>query len=101
MRRDLVNETSRLLGIKNKEMIEKDAIIHKILHDLSKDRFFSGSFVFKGGTCLVKSHLGYFRFYEYMDFTWRDQDVFAKKSQKRIRSHLAGVIARTGRSLRT
>lgn len=97
MRRDLVNETSQLLGIKNKEMIEKDAILHEILADLSKDKFFSDNFAFKGGTCLVKSHLGYFRFSEDVDFTWKKQDVFEKKSQKKIRSYLSDVINKTGK----
>lgn len=97
MRRDLVNETSQLLGIKNKEMIEKDAILHEILADLSKDKFFSDNFAFKGGTCLVKSHLGYFRFSEDVDFTWKKQDVFEKKSHKKIRSYLSDVINKTGK----
>ena len=97
MRRDLVNETSQLLGIKNKEMIEKDIILHEILYEISKDRFFSDNFAFKGGSCLVKSHLGYFRFSEDIDFTWKKQNVFEKKSQKKIRSYLSDIINKTGK----
>ncbi|MCY4491358.1 MAG: nucleotidyl transferase AbiEii/AbiGii toxin family protein [Thaumarchaeota archaeon] len=97
MRRDLVNETSQLLGIKNKEMIEKDIILHEILYEISKDRFFSDNFAFKGGTCLVKAHLGYFRFSEDIDFTWKKQNIFEKKSQKKIRSYLSDVINKTGK----
>ncbi len=71
MHKDLVDEISQPLGIKNKEMIERDTIIHEILSDLSKDLFFSDNFALKEGTCLVKSHLGYFRFSEDIDFTWK------------------------------
>ncbi len=31
---------------------------------LSNDDFFSRNFLFKGGTCLIKNYLGYFRFSE-------------------------------------
>jgi predicted nucleotidyltransferase component of viral defense system len=31
------------------------------------------NFLFKGGTCLMKNYLGYFRFSEDVDFAWKDQ----------------------------
>lgn len=43
------------LKIPRTDMIEKDIILHKTLTDLSQNEFFSGNFVFKGGTCLVLS----------------------------------------------
>lgn len=37
MRIDFVNEVSRILDIKRKDLIEKDLILHQILVDLSKN----------------------------------------------------------------
>ncbi len=96
MRRDFVNEVGRIQQIKRTDMIEKDLILHQLLLDLSKDKFFSENFIFKGGTCLIKGYLGYFRFSEDIDFTWKDQKVFEGKSQKAIRSYLSPVIDKTG-----
>ncbi len=61
------------------------------------DEFFPDNFLFKGGTCLIKSYLGYFRFSEDIDFTWRDQDTFNGMSQSRIRKYLSGEIDKTGK----
>ncbi len=96
MRADFVNEVSRILDIKRKDMIEKDLILHQILFDLSGDRFFAESVLFKGGTCLIKSYFGYLRFSEDIDFTWKDQSIFEGMSQKAIRAYLSGVIDRIG-----
>lgn len=96
MRRSFVNEVSRIQQIKRTDLIEKDLILHKMLLDLSKNEFFSRNFVFKGGTCLIKCYLGYFRFSEDIDFTWKDQKVFKGKSQKEIRSYLSKVIDKIG-----
>src|SRR3990172_4222509 len=92
MRRDIVNEVSRLQRIKRTDLIEKDLILHQMLLDLSKNKFFSENFLFKGGTCLIKCYLGYFRFSEDIDFTWKDQRVFEGKSQKEFRRYLSAVI---------
>jgi predicted nucleotidyltransferase component of viral defense system len=96
MRTDFVNEVARVLDINRRDLIEKDLILHQILTDLSGDKFFARSFLFKGGTCLIKSHFGYLRFSEDIDFTWKDQSVFDGKSQKKIRAYLSEVIDRTG-----
>jgi len=96
MRADFVNEVARILDIKRRDLIEKDLILHQILLDLSKDDFFSQSFLFKGGTCLIKCYFGYLRFSEDIDFTWKDQHVFTGMSQKKIRSYLSKVIDKTG-----
>lgn len=96
MRRDFVNGISDALRIERKELIEKDLILHQVLLDLSKNRFFHENFLFKGGTCLIKCYLGYFRFSEDIDFTWRDQEQFKGMSQKDIRRYLSFVIDETG-----
>ena len=79
------------------DLLEKDMILHDILSALSKDDFFSGNFAFKGGTCLIKSYLGYFRFSEDIDFTWQNQETFDGKSQNRIRKYLSERIEKTGK----
>lgn len=82
MRRDFVNEVARIQKVERADLIEKDLILHQMLIDLSRNGFFSENFVFKGGTCLIKYYLGYYRFSEDIDFTWKDQKVFEAKSQK-------------------
>lgn len=96
MRADFVNEVARILDIKRKDLIEKDLILHQILSDLSGDGFFAPNFLFKGGTCLIKSYFGYLRFSEDIDFTWKDQSVFEGMSQKAIRAYLSRVIDNIG-----
>ena len=96
MRGDLVNEVSRVLEIERKDMIEKDYILHEILTQLSKDNFFSANYLFKGGTCLIKHYLGYYRFSEDLDFTWKDQKKFEAMSQNEIRRRLSSLIGKTG-----
>jgi predicted nucleotidyltransferase component of viral defense system len=85
MRRDFVNEVARLQKVKRGDLIEKDLILHQVLFDLSKNKFFRDNFAFKGGTCLAKCYLDYFRFSEDIDFTWKDQTVFQGKSQNELR----------------
>ncbi|MBN2237332.1 MAG: nucleotidyl transferase AbiEii/AbiGii toxin family protein [Bacteroidales bacterium] len=92
MRKEFVNEVSKIQKIKRGDMIEKDLILHQILCDLSNDKFFSENFVFKGGTCLIKHYLGYYRFSEDIDFTWKNQTIFQNKSQKEIRRTLSKII---------
>lgn len=67
--KEFVNEVSRVLKIERRDLVEKDFILHQVLLDLSKDEFFHKNFLFKGGTCLIKCYLGYFRFSEDIDFT--------------------------------
>ncbi len=90
--KEFVNEVSRALRVERGDLIEKDFILHQVLLDLSKDEFFYKNFLFKGGTCLIKCYLGYFRFSEDIDFTWKNQGIFKSMSQKEIRRYLSGVI---------
>jgi predicted nucleotidyltransferase component of viral defense system len=97
MRKDFVNEVARLQKIERADLIEKDFILHQMLIDLSREGFFSENFVFKGGTCLIKCYIGYYRFSEDVDFTWKGQKVFEGKSQKEIRGYLSKVIDEIGK----
>ena len=96
MRKDFVNEVARVQRIKRTDLIEKDLILHQVLLDLSKNQFFHENFAFKGGTCLAKCYLDYFRFSEDIDFTWKNQGGFEGKSQKEIRKYLSKVINNIG-----
>ncbi|MBU4373974.1 MAG: nucleotidyl transferase AbiEii/AbiGii toxin family protein [Nanoarchaeota archaeon] len=96
MRKDFVNAISEALKIERRDLIEKDLILHQMLLDLSKNKFFRENFLFKGGTCLIKCYLGYFRFSEDIDFTWKKQEQFQGMSQKEIRRYLSSVIDETG-----
>jgi len=96
---DFVDRISSTKGVRRKDMIEKDIILHQILLDLSRENFFSKNFLFKGGTCLIKHYLGYFRFSEDIDFTWKDQTRFDGKSSRQINEDLSGIIDETGKIL--
>jgi predicted nucleotidyltransferase component of viral defense system len=92
-----IEEIGRIMEFPRLDLMEKDMMLHNILSALSKDEFFSTNFLFKGGTCLIKSYLGYFRFSEDIDFTWQNQETFDGMSQSRIRKYLSGQIDKTGK----
>jgi len=88
----LIDYLAEKSGIKDKGLIEKDFIIQSLLVSFSKNSYISKNFVFKGGTCLVKCYLGYFRFSEDLDFTFINQNLLKNKSEKKIRSLLSVEI---------
>jgi len=67
------------------DLTEKDFRLHLMLDAMSKDEFLRENLLFKGGTCLLKAYLGYYRFSEDLDFTWRDPLV------RKIRSKSAAA----------
>ena len=62
------------------ELIEKDFYLNILLSKLNFEEY-----VFKGGTCLAKVYLDYFRFSEDLDFTFIDQKLLEGKSTKSIK----------------
>jgi predicted nucleotidyltransferase component of viral defense system len=62
------------------ELIEKDFYLNVLLSKLNLE-----GYVFKGGTCLAKAYLDYFRFSEDLDFTFADQKLWEGKSTKSIK----------------
>ena len=92
-----IEEIGKVMEFPRLDLMEKDMMLHNILSALSKDEFFSTNFLFKGGTCLIKSYLGYFRFSEDIDFTWQNQETFDGMSQSRIRKYLSKRIDKTGK----
>jgi predicted nucleotidyltransferase component of viral defense system len=86
LRIGFVGEVSRREGIGRIDLVEKDVILHELLTDLSNSPF-GDDYLFKGGTCLIKGYLGYYRFSEDVDFTYRDQLRFEDLSQKGLIKH--------------
>jgi len=68
------------ININATELIEKDFYLNILLSKLS----FEG-YAFKGGTCLAKAYLDYFRFSEDLDFTFINQKLWESKSTKNIK----------------
>lgn len=60
--KEFIDDIASRFDIQRRDLLEKDILIQKILLDLIKDDFFSKNFAFKGGTCLIKCYLGYYRF---------------------------------------
>lgn len=90
---------SKSLNFKYSELIEKDLLLSTILFFLSKNAFFYKNLLFKGGTCLIKNYLGYYRFSEDIDFTWKDQSIFKNKSKRESRSCRSNLINKIGKEI--
>ena len=92
--REFIEEISSRLGL-DKGLIERDLLLHQILLDLSNSNF-ADDFAFKGGSCLIKHYIGYYRFSVDLDFTFLNQQIFDGLSQKRIRRLLSSQIDSIG-----
>ena len=57
-----IDQVSQGIKYARKEIVEKDLNEHDLLYNLFSDQYFKENFLFKGGTCLVKCYLGYYRF---------------------------------------
>lgn len=90
--KEFINYLSNKTKISNTLLIEKDAILNQLLYELANDNYFKDNFVFKGGTCLIKCYLGYYRFSEDLDFSWISQSIFNGMSEKQIRKFLSKEI---------
>ena len=86
---EVIGKISELTGIVSKPLIEKDLYLQGLLIALSKEDYFVGNFVFKGGTCLTKAYFGYYRFSEDLDFTWINQELFEAKTENKIRKTIS------------
>lgn len=91
--KEIVDFISEKAGIKQRDLVEKDLLLHRLLMELSSDGHFSKNYAFKGGTCLIKCYLGYYRFSEDLDFTWINQGVFSGKTEKQIRKEASRQIS--------
>ncbi len=78
--------------IRRRDLIEKDFLTHRILQYLSVESPLKGDLAFKGGTCLTKAHLGYFRFSEDIDFTWNHQDEWLGLPAAQVKKRCSSMI---------
>jgi len=95
----IIDYFSRIKNLKEQDLLEKDLILHLFLKDLIDNNKFGQNFIFKGGTCLTKCYLGYYRFSEDLDFTWGNQDQFKDLSSKALRRILSTLIGTLGKEL--
>ena len=94
--KELTDFISKRLNIASRDLIEKDIILTKMLFHLMQNKSFSQNYAFKGGTCLTKCYLGYYRFSEDMDFTYLNQKDFAGKSKNKLREIMSNKINKLG-----
>lgn len=74
------------------DIIEKDYHLHRLLRHISLDDYLVDNLTFKGGTCLIKAYLGYYRFSEDIDFTWRDTTLWKERSSSQARKNCSRQI---------
>ena len=68
-------------GVSKGNLIERDILLHRILKEVCSYPHFTESYLFKGGSCLVKCYLGYYRFSVDLDFTWRNQKAWGGRRE--------------------
>jgi predicted nucleotidyltransferase component of viral defense system len=90
--KEIIDLIASKTGIKWRSLIEKDMILHRLLIELSSDKHFFENYAFKGGTCLMKCYISYYRFSEDLDFTYVNQKEFENKSGKQRRSIMSEKI---------
>lgn len=96
-----INHIGDKLKIEKRDLIEKDILLQMLLNELVKNNYFKNNFAFKGGTCLIKCYFDYFRFSEDLDFTYLNQEEFARKSGKKIREGISLKIGKIGELIET
>jgi len=92
----------RRLSIETKfpqDLLEKDYHLTKILHKISGKKI--EDLVFKGGTCLNKCYLGFYRLSEDLDFVYnQDTKEMSKRQIKmildKLRRELIGILDELG-----
>ena len=92
IKKEIIDLIASRTKIKQRELIEKDLVLHRILLELSYIKEFAENYAFKGGTCLAKCYFGYYRFSEDLDFTYIKQEKFKDKSEKEKRRLLSNKI---------
>ena len=70
--------------VKRSDIIEKDFHLHRLLSQISKDSYLKENLIFKGGTCLIKAYLNYYRFSEDLDFTWGTDSLWKDKGKSEV-----------------
>jgi len=93
IQKEIIDLLSARTKIADRYLIEKDLILHRILLGLGLNPDFFENYAFKGGTCLMKCYLDYYRFSEDIDFTYINPNEFEKMSGKQRRTALSKKIS--------
>ena len=92
--RDFFEKLNALGMPKRNDIIEKDFHIHRLLGTILNDEYLANSLAFKGGTCLIKAFLGYYRFSEDIDFTWKNKEIWENKTQAQVKRDCSKEITK-------
>jgi predicted nucleotidyltransferase component of viral defense system len=65
-------------------LVKRDVLLHAILRELYEEERFYGRYLFKGGTCLVKCYLGYYRFSVDLDFTFPLRSRLSRSERRKL-----------------
>jgi len=84
-------------GLRKPLLVEKDVLLHTLLHRLTRDAEFGEGYLFKGGSCLVKCYFGYYRFSVDLDFTYLMQERWEGLSRSERRRELVSEAERLTR----
>ena len=79
--KDFFERLNALRKPNRSDIIEKDFHLHRLLYEISQDDYLKENLIFKGGTCLLKAYLGYYRFSEDIDFTWKKIDIWKNRNK--------------------
>jgi len=93
-----VAELARLTGFSD-TLLEKDVWQKLALQHLYSGNEAQRKLIFKGGTCITRTLLGYYRFSEDLDFAWnsRMERNFYKKFEREHLEPLSTIGARLGK----
>jgi len=91
----LAAHVSNKLGV-SPELVERDVILHALLRGIYDNEELGEKLVFRGGTCLVKCHLGYYRFSEDLDFVSAESPKHASETRELIRNSITPLLDMLG-----
>ena len=88
--KEIIGMLSSKIGFEQR-LLEKDYYLTRILHKIAERKF--ESLVFKGGTCLNKCYLGFYRLSEDLDFVYnRDISKFFANQTRKLFSELKNMF---------
>ena len=74
----------RKTGIEKPLLVRRDILLHAILRELYGEERFHERYLFKGGTCLVKCYLSYYRFSVDLDFTFPLRSRLSRSERRKL-----------------
>ena len=92
--KELFERLCSINNIARRDVVEKDYYLHLLINEITKHQYLRSNLVFKGGTCLIKGYIGYVRFSEDLDFSWRIQKNWRDMTASKIRDQCSILIDR-------